>query len=130
MQLGNLSPNSARNSNIRMHIRKEPSRVLLNLRHTEPSTGIHTRRIVNNTRLERRLETTNADPLLWASLVGRVGESETRWTRGTTSRLVDVGGCVGCGLISCLTEVLEADVEADEVFLGVDAEVVVADGAL
>ena len=42
---------------------------------------------------------------------------------------MDVGGGVGGGLVVA-AEVVEADVVADRVEVGVDAEVVVADGAL
>lgn len=113
-----------------MHIRKERRRIRFNLRNLEPHPGVQTRRSINDTRLERTLETSNTDSLLRGTLIGRVGESDTWWAGGAARGFVDVRGGVGGGHVGCVAEADEADVVADEVLFGVEAEVVEAAGAL
>ena len=109
-----------------MHISKEARWVGLDLGDVEASAGVLA--VGHDAGGEGALETANAGAVVAEGL--RVGESEA-WRAGLAlDSLVDVGGSLGCGLIVDVAEVLEADVVADQVEVAVDAEVVVADGAL
>lgn len=109
-----------------MHVSKEARWVGLNLGDVETSAGVLA--IGHDASGEWALETANAGAVVPEGL--RVGEREA-WRAGLAlDGLVDVGGSLGCGLVVDVAEVLEADVVADQVEVAVDAEVVVADGAL
>ena len=124
--LRKLATDSARNSVGGVHVSKEARWVGLDLGDVEASAGVLA--VGHDTGGEGALETADAGAVVAEGL--RVGESEA-WRAGLAlDGLVDVGGSLGCGLVVDVAEVLEADVVADQVEVAVDAEVVVADGAL
>lgn len=125
----NLSTNSARNSDIGVHVSKEHGWVPLDLADVEVLARVHTRG-VKETGLERSLEASHRNALVCAAFVCWVRKGYTGGTGLASGGLVNVGGGVGGGLVGGGAEAAEADAVADEVLLRVDAEVVVADGTL
>lgn len=77
---------------------------------------------------ERSLEASDGDALVGALDWDWVGEGNAWWARLTSSRLVKVGRGGGWGLVVSL-EADDLDVVADQVEVGVEAEVVVSNGA-
>lgn len=148
--LSNLSTDSTGNGNIGVDIRKESAWVLLDLRDVEVLAGVNAIVVedtslewalqgemsVNVTRHSRTplsvatyLKTANADAVARLALIGRVRESDTWWAGLAADGLMDVRRGVGGGLVGSGAEAGDLDVVADEVLVGVDTQLVVADGA-
>jgi hypothetical protein len=122
-----LATNSARHSKRRVHIDKEALRVSLNLLNIEVGPSISRRASGIDASLERPNHTadTAADTL---SNHLRVRERDARRTGLALDSFVKVRGGHSWGLVLAL-EVVEGDVVADGVFIGVETELVEAFGA-
>lgn len=109
-----------------MHIRVESARVLLQHANSEASTRVLPIGAVQ-ARGEGTSEASNAGR--FTLVADGVGEGDARRARGTTCGSVDVrGGARGRGVGAA--EARQADVVADEIEVGVEAEVVGALSAL
>ena len=124
--LSNLTTNRARHRQRGVHVGEEGRRVGLDLADVEVGASVNAIVVLDAGR-EGSLEAADGDALL--VVADGVGEGEARRAGLTLGRLVDVGGRVG-GRLVLAAEVLQLDVVADQVEVGVDAEVVVALGAL
>ena len=112
-----------------MHIAEETFRVLLNLLDFEAVGGILASRWINNTSLERTLQTANAATLITLSGSLGVREGKTWWAGLALWCLVNMGGSVSRRLVRS-TEAVEVDVIAYGILLAVNREVVIADRTL
>lgn len=126
--LRKLTTDGTRDGLRRVHIAVEVLGVGLDHSDGETRTGVHTSGVVDDTRLEGARQAAGGDAEVLALDGLRVGESDARGAELALVGLVDVGGRVG-GRGVLAAEVDELDVVADDVEVGVDAEVVVADGA-
>lgn len=124
--LSNLAADRTRDSQRGVDISEEGSRVGLDLADVEVGASVNAV-VVLNAGGEGSLKAADGDTLL--VIADGVGEGEARRASLALGRLVDVGGGVGSRLVLA-PEVLQLDVVADQVEVGVDAEVVVALGAL
>lgn len=123
--LSNLSTNGTRHSQAGVHINKEALRVLLNLRDVEVGASVKIV-VVENAGLEWSPLAPNRDAQVVISLNWLWILEGDAWRAGhADTRLVHVSRSVG-GRLVVAAEVLELDLVADVVVLGVDAEVVVA----
>ena len=109
-----------------MDIGKEGGGVSLNLADVEVRAIVNPG-IVKNASLEGPLKAADGNTHL--AVADGIGEGDTGWAGLALGRLMEVGGGVG-GRLVLAAEVLQLDVVADQVEVGVDAEVVVALGAL
>lgn len=126
--LSELTANRARNGLGRVHIGEESLRVLLNLLDVEALALVNTLGVLN-TSLEPILadDAANAATDVLADRLG-VGEGDARGTGLALGGFVDVRGRDG-GRLVLAAEVVEGDVVADGVGVGVQAELVEAAGA-
>lgn len=108
----------------------ESLRVGLNLAQPESRSSVNrsTSRVVGQTSSERSSHAPNAHAVVLASNRLWVRERQSWWAEFSLGRLVDVSGSA-CRRYVFSTDVVETDVVADGLELGVDAEVVEADGA-
>lgn len=110
----------------------ESLRVGLNLAKSESrsrtSVNSNASRVVGNASNERSRLASNGDLVVLASNWLWVRECDTWWSRKSFSALVDVSSCA-CWRLVFATGVVETNVVADCVELGVDAEVEEADCA-
>lgn len=123
--LSKLATDSTGNSQGRVNVGKEASWVGLDLLDAESCTSVNT--VGHDTSLVRCHQTPAR--VAHCSIASWVGEGQTWRPRGTLDSFVEVcGGKCGRGVVA--SKVDELDVKADEVKLGVDSKVVVADCTL
>lgn len=122
-----LPTHRSRHRQRRVHIRKESLRILLDLPHLKPLPRI--RSTSRQTRAKRPSQTSHTPPHLPIGTYRlRIRERDARRTGLALRSLVDVRGRERGGLVLAL-EIVEGDVVADCVLVGVEAEEVEAFGA-
>lgn len=128
--LSNLATDSARNGLRRVNVSEESLRVLLDLADVEAEALVDAVVVLNtgDEAILAAVDAADAAALVVADGL-RVGEGDARGAGLAAGGLVDVRGGVG-GRLVVAAEVVEGDVVADGVGVGVQAELVQAAGAL
>lgn len=128
--LSNLATDGTRNGLRRVDISEESLRVLLDLADVEAEALVDAVVVLNtgDEAILAAVDAADAAALVVADGL-RIGEGDARGTGLAAGGLVDVRGGVG-GRLVVAAEVVEGDVVADGVGVGVQAELVQAAGAL